>query len=308
MLDARQLIQLALAEDFGEVGDVTTAALVPPDARATAHFVNRKAGVIAGLEIIGQVFSVLSSSAKGRGYKSVEIKTGSPDAMHPRITNVECIYHIKDGDMVAPQTKLCTVIGSAAEMLTGERTALNFISHLSGIATATHALQQKIVHTKAKVCDTRKTTPGLRALEKYAVTCGGGANYRMGLFDMIMIKDNHIVMAGGDIDTAVAKARAYISFGQPNLTIAVEVENLEQLRAALTAGADRIMLDNMDIVMMREGVAMADSKAVMEATGGITADNIVAVAETGVDFISVGAITHSAPVLDIGLDFAEITK
>jgi len=284
MLDARRLIQLALAEDLGEAGDVTTAALVPADACAIAHFVNRKAGVVAGLEIIGQVFEVLHE-----GKVAVE-------------------HHVKDGDVVSPKTKLCTVTGSAAAILTGERTALNFISHLSGIATATHALQQKIKHTKAKVCDTRKTTPGLRALEKYAVTCGGGANYRMGLFDMIMIKDNHIVMAGGDIDTAVAKARAYISFGQPNLTIAVEVENLEQLRAALTAGADRIMLDNMDIVMMREAVAMADSKAVMEATGGITADNIVAVAETGVDFISVGAITHSAPVLDIGLDFAEITK
>lgn len=275
MLDTSQLIKLALAEDLGGVGDITTAALVPDDARGTAHFVTRKPGVIAGLEIIGEVFEILRASA------------------------VITQYHVKDGDNVVARTNLCTVTGSAAAILTGERPALNFLCHLSGIATATRHLQNKIKHTKAKVCDTRKTTPVLRALEKYAVACGGGVNHRMGLYDMVMIKDNHIVMAGGDITAAIAKVRA----AQPKLSLAIEVETLDQLRAVLAAGADRIMLDNMDVPMMREAVQIAGGKTLLEATGGVNADNIVSIAETGVDLISVGAITHSASVLDIGLDF-----
>jgi nicotinate-nucleotide pyrophosphorylase (carboxylating) len=272
------LIQMALTEDLGQRGDVTTAALVPSDARATAHFVNRKPGVVAGLEIIGQVFDALKAQA-------------------------EIIYHVKDSDAVAPQTKLATVTGNTQKILTAERTALNFISHLSGIATATHELQKKISHTKAKICDTRKTTPGMRELEKYAVQCGGGANHRMGLFDMVMIKDNHIAAVGGDIAMAITKSRLYTGLLAPDLLVAVEVENLLQLRAALGARADRIMLDNMDVNLMAEAVKITNRQAIIEATGGITADNIVAVAETGVDFISSGWITHSSPALDIGLDF-----
>ncbi len=283
-LDVSKLIRAALAEDLGGQGDVTTAALVPPDAVVTAYFVTRRAGLVAGLEIIGQVFDVLSAVIPAQAGGRVEIH-----------------YHAKDGDFVVPQTRLATVTGSAAAILTAERTALNFITHLSGIATATHTLQQKIAHTKAKVCDTRKTTPGLRELEKYAVRCGGGANHRMGLFDMVMIKDNHIAVLGGNITAAIAKARA----AQPGLTIAVEVESLDQLRTALSARADRIMLDNMPVPIMREAVEITANQAILEATGGVNADNIAAIAETGVDFISVGAITHSAPALDIGLDFAE---
>jgi nicotinate-nucleotide pyrophosphorylase (carboxylating) len=286
-IDASRLIQLALAEDFGSAGDVTTAALVDSAARVTARFVNRKPGVVAGLEIIGQVFAALGAE--------VAIK-----------------YHVADGDYAPPQTNLCTVSGSAATILEAERTALNFVCHLSGIATATHQLQSLIAHTSAKVCDTRKTTPGWRALEKYAVRMGGGANHRMGLYDMVMIKDNHLAALGGDIAAAVAKARQHA----PGIPVALEVENLDQLRAALTARVDRIMLDNMPVDMMREAVgikmswgpgsradALGRGDIVLEATGGVTAATIIPIAETGVDFISVGAITHSAPILDIGLDF-----
>lgn len=277
--DPRKLIELALAEDLGARGDITSSALVPQDALATAHFVNRKPGVVAGIEIIGQVFAALGAK-------------------------VDVQYHVKDGDHVAAKTKLVTVSGNAHAILKAERTALNFISRLSGIATAAHQMQEKIKHTKTRICDTRKTTPGWRALEKYAVTCGGGENHRMGLYDMVMIKDNHVAMMGGDIAMAITKARLYTSMLAPDLLIAVEVENLEQLKAALGARADRIMLDNMNIEMMREAATLAKGKAILEATGGITADNIVQIAETGVDFISSGWITHSAPALDIGLDFA----
>jgi len=279
-LDTSQLIKLALTEDLGARGDITTSALVPQDATATAHFVNRKPGAIAGIEIIGQVFAALNA-------------------------NVDIQYHVKDGDSVGAQTKLATVSGNAHAILKAERTALNFVSHLSGIATATYNMQQQINHTKTKICDTRKTTPGWRALEKYAVKCGGGENHRMNLSDMVTIKDNHVAMAGGDIAMAITKARLYTGMLAPDLLIAVEVENLEQLKAALGARADHIMLDNMNVDMMREAVALAKGKAILEATGGVTADNIVAIAETGVDFISSGWITHSAPALDIGLDFTE---
>lgn len=278
--ETNKLITMALAEDLGQRGDITTLALVPQDAVATAHFVNRKPGVIAGLEIIGQVFAALNVK--------VDIK-----------------YHVKDGTVADAKTKLATISGNAHAILKAERTALNFISHLSGIATATHQMQEKIKHTKCRICDTRKTTPGWRALEKYAVKCGGAANHRMGLYDMVMIKDNHAAMMGGDIAMAITKARLYTGMLAPDLLIAAEVENLEQLKAALGARADRIMLDNMDEKAMAEAVEITQHRAILEATGGITADNIVAIAETGVDFISSGWITHSAPILDIGLDFAE---
>lgn len=279
--EANKLISLALAEDLGQRGDITTLALVPQDAVAVADFAARKPGVIAGIEIIGQVFAALD-------------------------TKVDIKYHVKDGDYVEAKTKLATVSGAAHAILKAERTALNFISHLSGIATATHQLQEKIKHTKTKICDTRKTMPGWRALEKYAVKCGGGDNHRMGLYDMVMIKDNHIAMMGGDIAMAITKARLYTGMLAPDLLIAVEVENLEQLKAALGARADRIMLDNMDVKTMAEAVEITQHRAILEATGGITADNIVAIAETGVDFISSGWITHSAPILDIGLDFVNL--
>ena len=281
-MNTQKLIELALAEDLGTRGDVTTAALVDPAAMATAHFVNRKAGVVAGLEIINQVFEQTVIPAQA----GIQIKID---------------HHVKDGAVVAARTKISTITGPAAALLPAERVALNFICHLSGIATATHELQDKIKHTKAKVCDTRKTTPGYRTLEKYAVVCGGGTNHRMGLYDMMMFKDNHLAGLNGDVVAAVAKARAYA----PDLPIAVEVEDLDHLRTVLAAKVDRIMLDNMAVPMMREAVKIVNGAVAVEATGGINADTIVEIAETGVDFISVGAITHSARALDIGLDFEE---
>ena len=274
-MNTQKLIELALAEDLGTRGDVTTAALVAPDAMATAHFVNRKVGVVAGLELIDQVFATFGAV-------------------------VDIQHHMKDGAVVAARTKISTITGPTAALLTAERVALNFICHLSGIATATHELQDKIKHTRAKVCDTRKTTPGYRALEKYAVVCGGGTNHRMGLYDMMMFKDNHLAGLNGDIVAAVAKARAFA----PDLPIAVEVEDLDHLRVVLAAKVDRIMLDNMAVPMMREAVKIVNGVTAVEATGGVNTDTIVEIAETGVDFISVGAITHSVRALDIGLDFA----
>jgi len=273
------LIVLALAEDLGTAGDVTTRALVPQGCAARAHFINRKDGIIAGLRIINLVFKQLDPKLKAK-------------------------TELTDGAFAPAGSTLCTIEGSAAAILTGERTALNFLCRLSGIATTTHRLQQKISHTKAKITDTRKTIPALRALEKYAVVCGGGVNHRMGLYDMVMIKDNHLALMNGDIAAAIAAAHAHA----PNLPVAVEVENLDQLRGALAAGPDRIMLDNMPVPMMREAVRITAGRRELEATGGITADNIVAVAETGVDYISSGWITHSAPALDIGLDFAPSPK
>jgi nicotinate-nucleotide pyrophosphorylase (carboxylating) len=204
-----------------------------------------------------------------------------------------------DGSEVAKGDIIAEVEGPSRALLTGERTALNFIGHLSGIATATHAMVERIKGTKARVLDTRKTTPGLRMLEKYAVRCGGGVNHRIGLFDAVLIKDNHILAAGG-IRAAVEAVRGRVARGTP---IEVEVDSLDQLEAVLSLGVEKILLDNMDTVTLARAVALTKGRALLEASGGVTLDTVRAIAETGVDFISSGALTHSARNLDVGLDF-----
>ncbi|MCM2394045.1 carboxylating nicotinate-nucleotide diphosphorylase [Streptomyces albipurpureus] len=267
---------LALSEDLDGGVDVTSAATVPEDAVATADFTAREAGTVAGLQIAEAVLSVAAT----------------------REFTVE--RHVDDGDQVAAGQTLFSVTGSTRDLLTGERSALNILCRLSGIATATRAWADALEGTAAKVRDTRKTTPGLRALEKYAVRCGGGVNHRMSLSDAALVKDNHVVAAGGVANAFKAVREAY-----PDLTIEVEVDTLHQVREVLDAGADLILLDNFTPAETEEAVALTDGRAVLESSGRLTLDNARAYAETGVDYLAVGGLTHSAPILDIGLDLRE---
>lgn len=276
-LGLNDLIKRALLEDIGHQ-DITTANLISSELQAKGVFYAKSVGILAGLTVSQSVFNWLD----------------------PKITFTSLKT---DGQKLEPGDKIATVRGAAATLLTGERTALNFMQHLSGIATKTHNMAQMIEPYKAQLVDTRKTTPGLRSLEKYAVKTGGGRNHRQGLFDGVMIKDNHIRVAGGIIP-AVNKLRNLIPY---TVKIEVEVENLEELEQALQAGADIIMLDNMDINTMRQAVLITDGKALLEASGGINEKTIIAVAQTGVDFISSGAITHSAVSLDISFDLSELS-
>ncbi len=268
-----ELIDRALAEDLGD-GDVTAAATVPEDLRAQAHIVQKEPGVIFGLEIAEAVFRRVGITDFDR-------------------TVIEGHWH----DSVPRDIAL--IQGPARALLAGERVALNFVGHLSGISTLTARFVEEVGGSGTKILDTRKTTPGMRLLEKRAVTYGGGLNHRVGLFDQILIKENHIAMAGG-VHEAVTASRA----ASPDMLIEVEAESLAEVRAAMDAGADRILLDNMDAVKMSEAVSMRDqarSGVQLEASGGINLDNVAAVAATGVDYISIGALTHSAPNLDISL-------
>ncbi len=268
-----EAVRLALVEDFGRAGDITTAATIPAAAKASGVIAARKPGVIAGL--------ALASSA----FRQVD----------PRIRFVAVVG---DGDRVAAGAVIARIEGPARGMLSAERVALNFLGHLSGIATATADFADRIAHTRAKITCTRKTTPGLRALEKYAVRCGGGVNHRFGLDDAILIKDNHIAVAGG----VAAAVRAAQAFAGHLVKVEVEVDTLDQLREAMTAGPDAVLLDNMSPAMLREAVAIVAGRAITEASGGVTLETVLAIAETGVDRISSGWITHSAPTLDLGLD------
>lgn len=267
------LVRAALLEDLGRAGDITSNAIVPAEADATMVLAARQDGIVAGLEIAALAFRMIDPQ-------------------------VSLIMARADGETIAAGGKIATVRGSARMLLTAERTALNFLCHLSGIATATAALVEAVRDTKATIVCTRKTTPGLRALEKYAVRAGGGANHRFGLDDAVLIKDNHIAIAGG-IRLAVARARQ--SLGHM-VKIEVEVDTLEQLDGALAAGVDAILLDNMSVEDLSRAVAMIGGRAISEASGRITLASVSAIAATGVDLISVGWITHSAPILDIGLD------
>lgn len=267
--DFSALLALALAEDIG-AGDVTSLATIPEGASAKADMVFRAAGVVCGLPVAEAVFR----------------------AVDPALA---VSAHAKDGDRVEAGACVLTVLGPARAVLAAERTALNFVQRLSGVASETRKLVDAVAGTKAQLTDTRKTTPGYRALEKYAVTCGGGVNHRMGLYDAVLIKDNHVALAGG-----VAAALAACA-GRAE-KVEIEVDTLEQLREALAAGAKFVLLDNMPPAMLREAVSITAGRAVLEASGGITPATIRAVAETGVDVISVGWITHSAPALDVGLD------
>ncbi len=268
------LVRAALAEDLGRAGDLTTDTVVPADASARGVLNARKPGVVAGLGVAQTAFHLLDP-------------------------NVRLDVDRPDGAEVGANEPIATVSGRARALLTAERVALNFLCHLSGIATATRELVDAVQGTRARIACTRKTTPGLRLLEKYAVRVGGGVNHRVGLDDGVLLKDNHIVVAGG-IRAAVEKAKAALGH---MVKVEVEVDRLDQIGEALAAGADAILLDNMTPDQMREAVAMIGGRAIVEASGRITRETAPAIAAAGVDVISCGWITHSAPILDIGLDF-----
>lgn len=268
-----QIITLALNEDIG-TGDITTLSTIPADKTATGRFVAKEDMIICGIDLAAHIFA--------RVDPSIELKA-----------------NFKDGDAVKKGDVIATVSGNAQNVLTGERTALNFMQRLTGIATRTHASVAEVAGTNAIITDTRKTTPGLRVLEKYAVRVGGGTNHRFNLADGVLIKDNHIAVSGG-IQNAVKNARAVIPH---TLKIEVEVETKEQLAEALDAGADIIMLDNMSYDLMRECVGLVAGRALVEASGNMGEKNLREVAETGVDIISIGALTHTVKAADISLKF-----
>jgi nicotinate-nucleotide pyrophosphorylase (carboxylating) len=267
------VVQRALDEDLGEAGDITTIATIAVGAQATAALVCREEGVVAGLPIAAYVFATVSDG---------------------RLTITPAVA---DGDRVHPGQTLAVVTGPVRDLLTAERTALNLLGHLSGVATATRRWVDAISATKAAVRDTRKTMPGLRALEKYAVRVGGGVNHRMSLSDAALVKDNHVAAAGGVVAAFTAVRAAY-----PGVALEIEVDTVEQARDVIDAGADLVLLDNMEPDQLREVVAYADGRAVLEASGGLRLEDAAQVAATGVDYLAVGALTHSARVLDIGLD------
>lgn len=267
-------VREALSEDLGLAGDITSMATISGDQQSRASIVAKQPGVIAGVELAVEAFC-------------------------QRDDRVRVATEVADGAEVQPGEEILWVEGPARALLSAERVALNFLGHLSGIATATHQLVRAIDGTNARVVCTRKTTPGLRALEKYAVRCGGGFNHRFGLFDAVMIKDNHIVASGG-ITNAVQKARSTVGH---LVKIEVEVTTIEQLNEALAAGAETILLDNMSPVKVAECVKIAAGRATLEASGNISLATVRSYAETGVDVISSGWITHSAPRLDLSLEF-----
>lgn len=266
------LIRRALEEDIW-TGDITTEAVIPAERQAVGLVWTKVDGVIAGLPLLKQVFLQIDPTLQ------VEL-------------------HVADGFVATAGSPLARISGSARSILQGERVALNFLQRLSGIATRTSRLTEPIKFYQAKIVDTRKTTPGLRMLEKYAVRMGGGYNHRFGLYDAVLIKDNHIAVAGS-IKEAIAAVRTRVGH---TTKIEVEVESLEQLSEALESRADIVMLDNMPVEMMKEAVKLAHGKAILEASGGIAEENIVEVAKAGVDYIAIGAITHSIKALDISLD------
>jgi nicotinate-nucleotide pyrophosphorylase (carboxylating) len=268
------IVRRALEEDLGRAGDITSELTIPADARGSATLVARKAGSLAGIIIARHAFQLVDPD--------LEFEVMAPD-----------------GSIVNPNSALATIKGRSRSLLTGERVALNFVGHLSGVAAATRALVDAVSGTKARIVCTRKTTPGLRVLEKYAVRCGGGFNHRFGLDDAVLIKDNHLVAAGG-IKLAIERVRAGLGH---MAKVELEVDSLAQLEEALGLGVDTILLDNMSPDDLKRAVAMAHGRATLEASGNITLATVRAVAETGVDYISSGAITHSAPSLDVALDF-----
>ncbi len=273
------VVRVALAEDLAGGVDVTSTATVPMDQQSTADLVARADGVVAGLPVAEAVFVVVAE------------QSGAPLTVGARVA---------DGARVTRGDVLASVTGRTRDLLTGERPALNLLCHLSGVATLTRRWVDAVAGTAAAVRDTRKTTPGLRALEKYAVRCGGGVNHRMALSDAALVKDNHVVAAGG-----VAPAFDAVRAMWPGLPVEVEVDTLDQLDQVLAAGADLVLLDNMDVATMRAAVERTAGRARLEASGGLTLDTAAAVAGTGVDYLSVGALTHSAPVLDIALDLRD---
>jgi nicotinate-nucleotide pyrophosphorylase (carboxylating) len=268
------LVRNALLEDLGRAGDLTTDAIVPAGLTATTTMTARDNGVVAGLDLAALAFRLIEPA-------------------------IEVTIHCPDGSEVSPRQVIATIRGPARGLLTAERTALNFLGRLSGIATATASVVKAVRGHKAHIVCTRKTTPGLRAIEKYAVRAGGGSNHRFGLDDAVLIKDNHVAIAGG-IAAAIERARSGVGH---LVKIEVEVDNLAQLEEALRCKVDAILLDNMTSDELSQAVAMVDGRAITEASGRITPSTAPSIAATGVDLISIGWLTHSAPVLDIGLDF-----
>lgn len=268
------LIRAALAEDIGRIGDITSAATIPDNKMSTLVIKTRQDGCLAGLDMALRSFTIID----------------------PEIT---ITTHKNDGDRIKAGDVLATVTGRARALLTAERTCLNLLGHLSGIATQTQNMVDLIAHTNARLVDTRKTLPGLRAVQKYAVRCGGGYNHRFALDDAVMIKDNHIAVCGS-ITQAVAAARESVGH---TTKIEIEVDNLDQLREVLTTDADIVLLDNMPPALLKQAVKMVNGKMVTEASGNINAKTIASVAETGVDYISAGCLTHSVMNVDIGLDY-----
>jgi nicotinate-nucleotide pyrophosphorylase (carboxylating) len=266
-------VRQALAEDLGRAGDITTQATIPDSATATATLVARAGGVICGLDIARAAFRQIDPTI---GFES----------------------WVTDGARVEKGAALARIDGSARAILIAERVALNYLGRLSGVASLTAQYVERVAHTKARICDTRKTTPLLRAFEKYAVRCGGGANHRFGLDDAVLIKDNHIAVADG----VVPALRAAKRYAGHLVKIEIEVDTLDQLRDVLAEGADVVLLDNMPPLTLRKAVTLVKGAMICEASGGVSLETVGAIAETGVDLISVGALTHSAPVLDVALD------
>jgi nicotinate-nucleotide pyrophosphorylase (carboxylating) len=277
--EIRAAVKAALTEDVG-TGDATTLATMPANLTTRALMHARQPLVVAGTGFVEAAFRALS--------RKVQIET-----------------FLHDGQKVAPGDSILKISGPARAILTAERVALNFFQRLSGVATLTSEFVQAVKGTRAQILDTRKTTPGWRRFEKYAVACGGGTNHRIGLFDMVLIKDNHLAALRNEKPNAIAAAIARARQKFPKLKIEVEADTLEQVRQALDAGAEMVLLDNMNLNELSQAVAMAEGRAKTEASGGVTLKTVRAIARTGVDFISVGALTHSAPAVDIGLDFEE---
>ena len=280
---AKPLLTVALREDLGREGDITSMAFLPHDEMGTVRIVSRQTGVVAGLPLAETLWQLLDPQ--------VQVKRLLPD-----------------GSPVSPGSVIAEVSGRVIILLAGERAALNFMTHLSGIASLTARFVAAVAGTRAQILDTRKTIPGWRILAKYAVRAGGGANHRMGLFDAVLIKDNHLAAwtaagAGNTVATAIHAARAKVAAG---VVVEVEVDTLEQLQAALTAKPDIVLLDNMGPDLLGEAVTLRDKSApgiLLEASGGINLTNVAAIAATGIERISIGALTHSAPALDLGLDW-----
>ncbi len=266
-------VEAALLEDLGRAGDITAQATIPPSAKAIATFVTRRTGVVAGIDFAKRAMAMMDPA-------------------------IRFSILAADGTRVKPGEVIARVEGPARAVLSAERVALNYLGRLSGIASATRHFADLVAHTRTRIVCTRKTTPGLRAFEKYAVRCGGGANHRFGLDDAILIKDNHIAVCGS-VAAAIERARA---FAGHLVKIEVEVDTLDQLREAMTAKPDAVLLDNMGPDTLRQAVRIVAGRATTEASGGVGPDTVAAIAESGVDLISTGWITHSAPVLDIGLD------
>ena len=275
-LHIERIVRMALEEDLGHGHDITSETLIPVSEHATATIRARQSGVLAGLMLALSAFSLTD-------------------------IDFDMTVHKQDGEWLDEGEVIAEITGPARSLLTAERVALNFLTHLSGIATLTHKYVEEIKGTGAEICDTRKTIPGLRMFQKYAISIGGGANHRFGLDDAILIKDNHIAIAGG-IDQALNQAKMLAGH---MVKIEIEVDTLEQLQEVLDNGnADVVMLDNMDAKMMKKGVDMVGGRMAIEASGGVNLETVRAIAESGVHYISVGALTHSAPALDIALDIA----